>query len=128
MCRHRGSRLLEEPCGSVGNLVCPYHQWTYRTDGSLIYAEGQSPSFDKTQFGLKQVHVRTVAGLIFVCLAEEPPADFDEVAAVLEPYLRRTASRRRRSRTRPTSSRRATGSSSWRTTASATTATPPTRS
>ena len=59
VCRHRGSRLLEDPCGSVGNLVCPYHQWTYRTDGSLIFAEGQSPSFDKSQFGLKQVHVRT---------------------------------------------------------------------
>jgi Rieske 2Fe-2S family protein len=87
VCRHRGSRLLEDPCGSVGNLVCPYHQWTYRTDGSLIFAEGQSPSFDKSQFGLKQVHVRTVAGLIFICMADEPPEDFDEVAAVLEPYL-----------------------------------------
>ena len=87
VCRHRGSRLLEDPCGSVGNLVCPYHQWTYRTDGDLIFAEGQSPSFDKLQFGLKQVHVRTVGGLIFVCLAEEPPEDFDEVAAVIEPYL-----------------------------------------
>jgi Rieske 2Fe-2S family protein len=87
VCRHRGSRVLEEPCGSVGNLVCPYHQWTYRTDGDLIFAEGQSPSFDKKQFGLKQVHVRTVGGLIFVCLAEESPADFDEVAAVIEPYL-----------------------------------------
>ncbi len=87
VCRHRGSRLLEDTCGSVGNLVCPYHQWTYRTDGSLIFAEGQSPSFDMTKFGLKQVHVRTVTGLIFVCLAEEPPEDFDEVAAVIEPYL-----------------------------------------
>ena len=48
VCRHRGSRLLEEPCGAVGNLVCPYHQWTYRTDGELIYAESQSPSFDKS--------------------------------------------------------------------------------
>jgi glycine betaine catabolism A len=38
VCRHRGSRLLEDPCGSVGNLVCPYHQWTYRTDGSLVFA------------------------------------------------------------------------------------------
>lgn len=87
VCRHRGSRLVEDPCGSVGNLVCPYHQWTYRTDGSLIFAEGQSPSFDKNQFGLRQVHVRTVAGLVFICLAEEPPQDFDEVAAVIEPYL-----------------------------------------
>jgi Rieske 2Fe-2S family protein len=87
VCRHRGSRILESPCGSVGNLVCPYHQWTYRTDGSLIFAEGQAPTFDRTQFGLKSVSVRTVAGLVLVCLSDEPPTDIDEVAAVIEPYL-----------------------------------------
>ncbi len=88
VCRHRGSRLLEDPCGSIGNIVCPYHQWTYRADGELMYAESQSPSFDKSKFNLKQVHVRTVGGLIFICLADEAPADFDEVASVIEPYLR----------------------------------------
>ncbi|MFI7708897.1 aromatic ring-hydroxylating dioxygenase subunit alpha [Nonomuraea sp. NPDC049480] len=87
VCRHRGSRILENPCGSVGNLVCPYHQWTYRTDGSLIFAEGQPPSFDRQRFGLKSVSVRTVAGLVLVCLSDEPPTDIDEVAAVIEPYL-----------------------------------------
>lgn len=87
VCRHRGSRLLDSPCGAVGNLVCPYHQWTYRTDGSLIHAESQPPSFERDRFGLKPVHVRTVAGLVFVCLGEEPPEDFDEVAGIIEPYL-----------------------------------------
>jgi Rieske 2Fe-2S family protein len=67
--------------------VCPYHQWTYRTDGDLIFAEAQPPTFKKQDFGLKPVHVRTVAGLVFVCLAQEPPTDFDEVARVVEPYL-----------------------------------------
>jgi Rieske 2Fe-2S family protein len=88
VCRHRGSRILEEACGAVGNLVCPYHQWTYRTDGELVYAESQPPGFDRGRFGLKQVHTQTVAGLVFVCLAEEPPTDLDDVAAVVEPYLR----------------------------------------
>ena len=87
VCRHRGARILEEPCGAVGNLVCPYHQWTYRTDGSLIFAESQPPDFERERFGLKPVHARTVAGLVFVCLADEPPTDFDEVAALVEPYL-----------------------------------------
>jgi Rieske 2Fe-2S family protein len=36
---------------------------------------------------LKPVHVRVLAGLLFICLAEEPPADFDDVAARLTPYL-----------------------------------------
>jgi len=87
VCRHRGSRLLKEPCGSVGNIVCPYHQWTYRTDGDLIFAEAQPPTFDRSRYGLKPIHVRNVAGLIFVCLDENPPADFDDVARFLEPYL-----------------------------------------
>src|SRR5262249_30415607 len=87
VCRHRGSRILDAPRGAVGNLVCPYHQWTYRTDGSLIFAESQPPTFDKKHFGLKSVHVRTVAGLVFVCLATEAPSDFDEVVVAIEPYL-----------------------------------------
>ena len=87
VCRHRGSRLLKEPCGEIGNIVCPYHQWTYRTDGSLIFAESQPPTFDRTRFGLRPIHVKNVAGLIFICLDENPPADFDEVARFIEPYL-----------------------------------------
>jgi Rieske 2Fe-2S family protein len=87
VCRHRGSRLLKEPCGAVGNIVCPYHQWTYRADGSLIFAESQPPTFDRSRFGLRPIHVKSVAGLIFICLDENPPDDFDEVASFVEPYL-----------------------------------------
>ena len=87
VCRHRGSRILEDVSGSVGNLVCPYHQWTYRTDGSLIFAEGTQQGFDRSRFGLKRINVRSVAGLIFICLSDDAPADFDEVASKIEPYL-----------------------------------------
>ena len=87
VCRHRGSRILDDCRGSVGNLVCPYHHWTYGVDGRLLHAENQPATFDRGRFGLKPVHVRTVAGLVFICLAEEPPADFDDVAARIEPYL-----------------------------------------
>ena len=38
--------------------------------------------------GLKPVHrAHRSQGLIFICLAEEPPADFDEMAARMEPYI-----------------------------------------
>lgn len=87
VCRHRGTRILDEPAGSVGNIVCGYHRWTYATDGSLLHAGDQPAGFDKSCFGLKQVQVRVVAGLVFVCLAAEPPADFDEVVATVSPYL-----------------------------------------
>lgn len=87
VCRHRGARILNEERGSVGNIVCGYHRWTYGVDGRLLHAESQPPGFDPKCFSLRSVHVRTMAGLVFICLAETPPDDFDEVAARVEPYL-----------------------------------------
>lgn len=87
VCRHRGTRLLTETRGCTGNLVCGYHQWTYAADGSLLHAGKQPEGFDVRRFGLKRVPVRRVGGLIFVCLAQQPPSDFDDVAARVAPYL-----------------------------------------
>ncbi|MEU6354935.1 aromatic ring-hydroxylating dioxygenase subunit alpha [Streptomyces sp. NPDC047072] len=87
VCRHRGARILDDDRGSVGNIVCGYHRWTYGVDGRLLHAESLPPGFDPTCFGLRGVHARTVAGLVFLCLAEKPPGDFDDVAARIEPYL-----------------------------------------
>ena len=88
VCRHRGARVLTEPAGSTGNLVCGYHSWTYSPEGNLIHASAPGETkFDKGCFGLKRAHSRVVAGLIFVCIADEPPTDFDETAKIFEPYL-----------------------------------------
>jgi Rieske 2Fe-2S family protein len=87
VCRHRGARLLNECNGTVGNIVCPYHQWTYDTGGKLLDAEGDH-AFDRAQYGLKPVHIHNVAGLLFVCLAKEAPTDFDKFAAEFEPSAR----------------------------------------
>jgi Rieske 2Fe-2S family protein len=87
VCRHRGSRVLRERTGAVGNIVCGYHRWTYATDGTLLHAGDQAPDFDRTCWALRQVHVRLLAGLVFVSLAAEPPDDFDEVVATVAPYL-----------------------------------------
>ena len=36
MCRHRGVRLLDENKGHIKrNIVCPYHAWSYDTEGCL---------------------------------------------------------------------------------------------
>lgn len=88
VCRHRGARVLTAKAGSTGNLVCGYHSWTYSPDGALIHASAPGEtSFDKGCFGLKKAHSRVYAGLIFVCIADEPPTDFDQTAKIFEPYL-----------------------------------------
>jgi len=44
-------------------------------------------NFDKSQFGLRQVHVRELEGLIFICLADEP-AHFEPAKQALAPLAR----------------------------------------
>ena len=41
-------------------VSCGYHKWTYATDGSLLHAESQPPSFTKECFGLKNVAARSL--------------------------------------------------------------------
>ena len=43
VCRHRGSKVTFEECGQRRSFTCPYHAWTYRSDGVLTgipYGEG----------------------------------------------------------------------------------------
>jgi len=72
-CRHRGARICSEPKGTSARLACPYHFWTYGLDGRLIVARGMAAGFDKAEHGLRPCALENVGGLIFVCLAENPP-------------------------------------------------------
>ena len=89
-CAHKGSRLVNAACGNTGKFFrCPYHAWTYKTDGSLL-AIPLKNGYDGTEFaqceaskGLTQVkHVRLYRGFIFVKLNDTGP-DFDESAEAL---------------------------------------------
>jgi Rieske 2Fe-2S family protein len=70
VCRHRAARLREGR-GDCGKAIrCPYHGWTYKTDGRLIgVPEGRGfPGLDKAQLGLLPARVETFCGLVFVNL------------------------------------------------------------
>ena len=85
-CRHRGSRILDDACGTTKGLVCPYHRWTYRLDGSLAWAAYMPDDFDKSAHGLKPVHVHLVSGGIYVNLSDSPP-DLRPYAESVAPLL-----------------------------------------
>ena len=85
VCRHRGQRLCAKASGNTVKLVCPYHQWTYETDGRLLWARDMGPDFDASKHGLKPVHTAVAAGMVFVCLADVAP-DFAEVKAAADRY------------------------------------------
>jgi Rieske 2Fe-2S family protein len=72
VCRHRGSLICTEPAGHAHRLVCPYHQWTYGTDGQLLACRGMQSDLVKADFGLRSFQTREVEGLIYFTLAQEP--------------------------------------------------------
>jgi Rieske 2Fe-2S family protein len=81
-CRHRGTVICSEAHGTVGRLVCPYHQWAYARDGALISCRGMQDEVDKSELGLLKAQVREVAGMIYVSLSDHPTS-FDEAAEVI---------------------------------------------
>lgn len=87
VCRHRGARLSTDRQGSVGNIVCSYHQWTYNVEGRLIHVDHMGDHFERDRHNLKPVHLKNLEGLVFICLADEAPDDFEEMAAQMRPYL-----------------------------------------
>lgn len=82
VCRHRGAEVCTKPRGNAKFFVCPYHAWTYSNDGSLRAARLMPKDFDRAAHGLKKLHVRVAAGLVFISFAETP-LDFDPVENAL---------------------------------------------
>jgi glycine betaine catabolism A len=75
VCRHRGTRLCEEPSGRFHEtLQCPYHAWTYALDGRLVGAPHMDKveGFDKGDYSLNPVALGLWEGFIFVNLAKDP--------------------------------------------------------
>jgi Rieske 2Fe-2S family protein len=92
-CRHRGHELL--PCGGSADspraIVCPYHAWSYRHDGSLIGAPHfkDMEKFDKSTLGLKPVRVQEWHGWVFVDRsgsAEDFTSYIGELEEIVAPY------------------------------------------
>jgi Rieske 2Fe-2S family protein len=87
VCRHRGTQICNEPQGRVGRLVCPYHQWTYARDGSLVSCRGMQDGLEHAHLGLLRAPVRELAGFIYISLCDDPP-DFDAAAAAIAPLAK----------------------------------------
>ena len=83
ICRHRGTRLCTAVSGHFSETIqCPYHAWTYTTDGKLIGAPHMQDveSFDKRDYPLHSAHLAEWEGFLFVNIAEDP-IPFEEVFA-----------------------------------------------
>lgn len=74
VCRHRGSIVCLEERGNTRKFKCPYHGWTYDTEGRLTAARDMPEHFDKAKHGLQNLPVEIVQGLVFVCFDDDPPS------------------------------------------------------
>ena len=69
VCRHRGATVELRARGNCRRFVCPYHAWTYETDGSLAKVRHQEgfPTLDVSETSLVELPCEELAGLVFVC-------------------------------------------------------------
>ena len=80
-CAHKGSRLVSAPCGNTGkHFRCPYHAWTFRTDGSLLsmplrngYDGTALPDCEAAKGLATVANVRLHRGFIFARLSDAGP-------------------------------------------------------
>lgn len=81
VCMHRAMCLVQG-AGHAKSFKCPYHAWTYDTDGQLIGAPemDKTTGFDKKNIKLTEVRVEVWLGFVFI--------NFDGQAAPLAPTLR----------------------------------------
>jgi phenylpropionate dioxygenase-like ring-hydroxylating dioxygenase large terminal subunit len=81
-CPHKGTRIANETCGNTGRFLrCPYHGWSFRTDGSPA-AVPLPGGYENTGFeqsvashGMTRVrHVHNYRGFVFAKMAEGGPS------------------------------------------------------
>jgi len=81
VCQHRGSRLVFSAEGDTSAFSCPYHGWTYSTDGALTMAQDPDdfPENPCDHIRLVEVACDTFAGFVWV--------NMDPDCASLRDYL-----------------------------------------
>ncbi|MEM6683935.1 MAG: aromatic ring-hydroxylating dioxygenase subunit alpha [Pseudomonadota bacterium] len=79
VCQHRGNKLVHEEQGSSKYLVCAYHGWRFRSDGSLSFApcaedfaQG-NPTKCGGMADLEEIRCEVFAGMIWYNLDPEAP-------------------------------------------------------
>ena len=73
VCSHRGVKLVDKP-GNIRNIIrCPYHSWSYTSDGELVATphiggmnKHHSSKFDKSKSNLKEIKSYVWLDLIIV--------------------------------------------------------------
>jgi choline monooxygenase len=84
VCSHRGYKLLQKNCKIKNVIRCPYHSWSYDTDGKLVATphiggmnKHDTDKFDKSISGLKEIRSYVWLDLIMINISNNEIA-FEE--------------------------------------------------
>jgi Rieske 2Fe-2S family protein len=91
VCRHRGTRICRDESGRFGETIqCPYHAWTYKTNGRLVGAPHMQDveGFQMADYPLHAAALAEWEGFLFVNVAEKPEP-FDAAWAPMATRLSR---------------------------------------
>lgn len=76
-CPHRGAEVCVHRSGQTRFFRCPYHGWTFDTEGALVglpQPDGYPDDLDRSELGLSSVpRVAAYRGFVFGSWAEEGP-------------------------------------------------------
>lgn len=89
-CRHRGTTVCEIPYGKANAFRCPYHGWTYLSNGDLVNVPSREefgPGFDLADYGLGRLpRVSTYGGFVFVSFCQDGPSLLEHLGPTA-PYI-----------------------------------------
>jgi nitrite reductase/ring-hydroxylating ferredoxin subunit len=79
MCSHRGAQVMDEGRGNTHRFTCPYHAWSYNTEGELIgiFAPRDFGEIDRSEHGLTELPCLEKAGLIWVTVDPKSTLDIE---------------------------------------------------
>ena len=89
VCSHRGSRLVSAERGNKKVFVCSFHNWSFKNNGELQRITDEEtfhPEVVKHRPGLTSVACQEHAGIIFICMDDNPPP-LAEMLGLPEGYL-----------------------------------------
>src|SRR3984893_15491316 len=103
-CQHRGVRICQARSGTVADITCPYHQWSYALDGTLQGVPfrrgikgkgGMSRDFSPGDPRLMRLKVEVVNGVIWASFSDKTPPFREYLGERLWSSYERIASGRR---------------------------------
>ncbi|WP_194273398.1 aromatic ring-hydroxylating oxygenase subunit alpha [Alcaligenes faecalis] len=80
-CRHHGAPVIEKDSGKIKQITCPYHKWTYSTEGKIKKTTGyeiNNKCKNEKNLDLVEIPCETRENMVFICLEKSPTLGIDQ--------------------------------------------------